>query len=323
VLVGFMAGEVFNNLLAWISHVEDTGGSWRGVGLVALVSCVYLLGLLLNPNTTRMWVYYLDTVNIGVLQDFIQEWRSPDFHPLYTQPFIWLLLATMAALGLSGRRVDGSDLALVAGFAYASLLAGRNIGPFALVTAPVLSRHAGRTIERWLGAARERGWLRPLRRVKRPPPPGLALVNWALLALVLVAAGVKAYLPLQAEFNVENEQRTLPLDAVEWIQEQRPPGPMFNSYNWGGYLIWKLWPDYLVFVDGRTDLYGDELLGQYLQVYLAQPGFQEVLDEYDINFVLTEAEGFTDNFLALDGEGWTRAYSDDVAVIYTRHSNDQ
>jgi hypothetical protein len=70
-------------------------------------------------------------------------------------------------------------------------------------------------------------------------------------------------------------------------------------------------------VDGRTDLFGDELLSQYLEVQFARPGFQEVLDEYGINFVLTEAEGFTDNFLALD-DGWTRAYSDDVAVIYAR-----
>jgi len=326
VLAGFVAGEVFNNLLAWTSPPQDKGEngdpivSWRGIGLVVLMSLLSFLCLLLNPNTTRMWVYYLDTVRIGVLQDFIQEWRSPDFHPLYTQPFIWLLLATLTALGLSGRRVDGSDLALVAGFAYASLLAGRNMGPFALVTAPVLSRHARAALQRWLPATR--GWLRPPQRTGRPPAVGLALVNWLLLALVLGAAGVKVALPLRAGFNVEHERRTLPASAVEWIREQRPPGPMFNSYNWGGYLIWHLWPDYPVFVDGRTDLYGDELLGQYLDVRFARPGFQEVLDEYGVNFVLTEADGFTDNFLALD-DSWTLAYSDDVAVIYVRGEGEQ
>jgi len=325
VLVGFVAGEALNNLLAWISPPEGETGdeprdpivSWRGIGLVVLVSLISVLCLVLNPNTTRMWVYYLDTVRIGVLQDFIQEWRSPDFHPLYTHPFIWLLLATLAAVGLSRRRIDGSDLALVAGFAYASLLAGRNMGPFALVAAPVLSRHTHTILQRWGRAARARGWLRPPRRASRPPSAGMAVVNWLLLALVIAAAGVKAYLPLRTEFNLENERRTLPVEAIEWIQEERPQGPMFNSYNWGGYLIWRLWPDYLVFVDGRTDLFGDELLSQYLEVQFARPGFQEVLDEYGVNFVLTEAQGFTDNFLALD-DSWTRAYSDDVATIYVR-----
>jgi hypothetical protein len=322
VLAGFIAGEVLNHLLALLSppargEGEDPVVPWRGVGLGLLISLLSFLCLLLNPNTTRMWVYYLDTVRIGVLQDFIQEWRSPDFHPLYTQPFIWLLLATLAAVGLSGRRVDGVDLALVAGFAYASLLAGRNIGPFALVAAPVLSRHTRPTVERWLSAARAWGWLGPPRRASRPPSTGLAILNWLLLALMLVAAGVKAYLPLRTGFNLDHERCTLPAGAVEWIQEQQPPGPMFNSYNWGGYLIWHLWPDYRVFVDGRTDLYGDELLGEYLKVRFAQPGFQEVLDDYGVNFVLTEADGFTANFLALD-DGWTLAYSDDIAVIYVR-----
>jgi len=330
VLAGFVAGEVLNNLLLFLSppprgEGKDPVIGWRGVGLVVLISLLSFLCLLFNPNTSRMWTYYFDTVSIGVLQDFIQEWRSPDFHPLYTQPFIWLLLATLTAVGLSGRRVDGGDLALVAGFTYASLLAGRNMGPFALVAAPVLSRHMRPTVERWLSAARARGWLGPPRRPSsrrrvayRNLSYKLALVNWLLLLLVLVAAGVKAYLPLRTEFNVEHERRTLPLEAVEWIREHRPAGPMFNSYNWGGYLIWQLWPGYLVFVDGRTDLYGDELLGQYLQVRFAQPGFLEVLDEYGANFVLTEAGGFTDNFLALDGDGWTLAYSDDVAAIYVR-----
>lgn len=318
VLAGFVAGEVFNNLLARLAPGEDPVVPWRGVGLVVLVSILSFLCLLLNPNTTRMWMYYLDTVRIGVLQDFIQEWRSPDFHPLYTHPFIWLLLATLAAIGLSGRRVDGTDLALVAGFAYAGLLAGRNMGPFALVAAPVLSRHAARAIERWLKVAREQGWFSPPLRVGRPSSTRLALANWLLLLLVLVAAGVKAALPWRDEFNVENERRTLPADAVEWIQREQPPGPMFNSYNWGGYLIWHLWPAYRVFVDGRTDLYGDELLSQYLKVRFAQPGFQEVLDQYGVNFVLTEAGGFTDNFLALS-KGWRLAYSDHIAVIYVRN----
>ena len=328
VLVGFVAGEMFNNLLAWAWHPADRGDGndapivpWRGVGVVCLVSLVSVFCLLLNPNTTKMWTYYLDTVGIGVLQDFIQEWSSPDFHPLYTQPFIWLLLATLAAVGLSGRRIDGGDLVLVAGFTYASLLAGRNIGPFALVTAPVLSRHVRPIIDRWLRTARARGWLRPPRRAVRPPPAGLVLVNWLLLALVLVATGAKVVLPLRASFNVENERRTFPQDAVAWIQEHRPPGPMFNSYNWGGYLIWHLWPDYEVFVDGRTDLYGDELLSQYLRVRFAQPGFQQVFDEYGVNLVLTEAGGFTGNFLALDG-GWTLVYSDDIAVIYVRENGE-
>ena len=317
VLVGFVAGEALNNLLARLSPGEDPVLPGRDIGAVVLVAMISALALVLNPNTTRMWTYYLDTVRIGVLQDFIQEWRSPDFHPLYAQSFIWLLLGTMAAMGLSRRRVDGTDLALVAGFAYAALLAGRNIGPFALVAAPALSRYAHSLLTQWGEAARARGWLGPPRPVGLFRSPGKAVLNWVLLIGVLVAAGFKAAAPLRPDFNIAHERETLPLGAIEWIQEHRPTGPMFNSYNWGGYLIWHLWPDYQVFVDGRTDLYGDELLSQYLDVRAARPGFRQVLERYGIRLIVVESDSFLARFLKLDPD-WELLYEDAVAVVYVR-----
>ncbi len=316
-LAGFVAGETLNNLLVRLSPGEDPVLPWRDVGLVVLVALISALALVLNPNTTRMWTYYLDTVRIGVLRDFIQEWRSPDFHPLYAQPFIWLLLAILAAVGLSRRRVDGTDLAWVAGFAYAGLLAGRNIGPFALVAAPALSRHVRSLLAQWEEAARAQGWLSAPRPRAPLRSPGRAVLNWVLLVGVLTAAGFKAALPLRADFNVTHERETLPLNAIEWVREHRPAGPMFNSYNWGGYLIWHLWPDYRVFVDGRTDLYGDELLRQYLDVRLARPGFRQVLERYGIRLIVVEADSCLARFLELDPD-WALAYEDEVAVVYVR-----
>jgi hypothetical protein len=258
-----------------------------------------------------MWTYYLDTVRIGVLQDFIQEWRSPDFHPLYTHPFIWLLLATLAAVGLSGRRVDGSDLALVGLFAYASLLAGRNFGPFALVAAPVLSRHVAALLARWKMDA----WLS--RRVRQRP--ALGAVNLLLLILVVTLAIVKVRIPLTLAFNEREQRKGLPVGAVEWMRQHHPAPEMFNPYNWGGYLVWTLWPDYRVFVDGRTDLYGDALLRQYLEVQLGRPGFQDVLAEYNVNLVLTYPDDGLSVQLGCSVE-WREVYRDEVAVIWVRET---
>jgi hypothetical protein len=52
-----------------------------------------------------------------------------------------------------------------------------------------------------------------------------------------------------------------PVVAVAWIQENKPPGPIFNDFDWGGYLSWAL-PEYPVLVDGRTNFYGDEFLSR-------------------------------------------------------------
>ena len=61
-----------------------------------------------------------------VLQQFIPQWSSPDLHNLIEQSALWLLLAVFAAVALSGRRMDGSDLVTVVVFAMMALLARRN-----------------------------------------------------------------------------------------------------------------------------------------------------------------------------------------------------
>jgi hypothetical protein len=279
--------------------------SWRGIGLVLGVTAISFLVLVLHPNTTRMWTYYLDTVRIEALQDFIQEWRSPDFHLLQMQPFVWMLLGTLAAIGLSGRRLDGTDLFLVGMFAYAALLAARNISPFALVTAPVLSRHVTA-----IGRRRPRLRLRNL-----SPSPIRAAINWALLLIVLALAVFQVYRVLRPAHNEALHRQTLPVAAVDWIEEHEPEGEIFNHYNWGGYLIWRLWPEYRVFVDGRTDLYGDAFLRRYLQVQTAQPGFERILADHDVNLILTPTGGVLSTQLACHG-GWQQAYRDDLATIW-------
>ena len=314
VLAGFVVGEVMNHLIEPLVPGDDPILSWRDIGWLVVAAALSALVLVFNPNTTRMWTYYLETVQIDVLQDVIQEWRSPDFHPLHTQPFIWLLLGTMAAMGLSKRRVDGTDLALVGLFAYAALLAGRNIGPFAVVAAPVLSRHVAAIVSR--------GNSRRTRPLGAAPTPLQAALNWFLLLVVVGLAAIKIYTPLRPAFNRSLHRESLPVEAAAWIEEHEPEGKMFNHYNWGGYVVWRLWPDYGVFVDGRTDLYGDAFLRRYLTVQAARPGFEDVLEEYAVDWVVMPVDSTLGRQLACHS-AWRRAYQDDVAAVWIRGDSGQ
>jgi hypothetical protein len=320
-LAGAIGGEVLNHFL---KHEGPEVLSWRRWGkLVALTVLSYAL-LILNPNTTAMYTYALRTVNIGVLRDFIQEWSSPDFHQLFVQPFIWMLVAVLAAVGWSGRRLDGGDFALVAGFAYSALLAGRNIAPFALVCAPVLARHAQPAIERlrqrvgWGGGRR----LSPTGSgadLRESPRAGNVWVNWLILVIVALLAALKIIAPLLPSIQQKAERDSLPAEAVQWIAANRPAGLMFNSYNWGGYLIWQLWPDYQVYVDGRTDLYDEAFLRDYLRVAGAQPGFGAILDRDRVGWVIIEANSALDVALSRD-PAWANRYRDEMATIFVRSS---
>ena len=145
----------------------------------------------------------------------------------------------------------------------------------------------------------------------------LGAVNWGILLIVVILAVVKVQQPLSDPFNEQLESESLPAGAVEWIEMNHPEGKMFNHYNWGGYLIHRLWPDYQVFVDGRTDLYGDEILTDYVEIQRSGPDALSLLNEYDVSFVLTQTGDSLSSLLDCRDD-WQMSYEDQIATIWVR-----
>ncbi len=309
-LLGTLAGQ---GVSVWLGQTGVGTLSWHQFRRLALVSVICLAMVALNPFGLALYLVPVRTVSIGVLQQFIQEWQSPDFHLAQFQPFIFLLLALIAATGLSRRRIDLTDLLLAGGFTYLGLVSARNVSTAALVITPLLTRHAAAFIEE-LRASRPR-----LAALVDPPPAARTYpwLNGVLLALVLLAVLLKV---IDASLPATNEKyiaTRAPVQAVDYLAQVRPPGPIFNAYNWGGYIAWRLYPDYPVFVDGRTDLYDDALLREYLTAALGQPGYEQVLDRYGLNLVLVEQGSPLAQ--RLDGNAlWQTLYSDTVSVVFQR-----
>ena len=274
VLGAVLAGEIANRLLGFDGPEMLSWKRWRKLLIITLISGAVLL---INPYTVAALQLPFKTVNIGVLQDFIEEWAAPNFHELYQQPMVWMLLLTLVIIGWSGRRLDATDAALLVIFAYISFLARRNIGLFAVICAPILSRHATALIGRY------RWGQRPLSR-------GKPIVNWIILLLILGAASLKVLLPIVPAAQAQGEAKILPVKAADWIVANRPEGKLFNSYNWGGYLLWRLWPAYPIYADGRTDVYPNAFLQEYLQIVTGQKDAPALFDERGIRTVIVEQE---------------------------------
>jgi hypothetical protein len=307
VISWFMDGSITSRMRSVIRDPRSVirEGDYR----LSIVGLLMILAVCVNPSGPVMLAYSFKTVSIGTLKDYIQEWQSPDFHLLSTQPFIWLLISTFAAVGASRRRLALTDFLLVGGFTYMGLLAGRNMALFALAAPPVLTRHAApvfAVLGRKLGF---RG------ASTAAPNRSQAVLNWALLGILVLAVIVKAGMDFPRLANEEKFTAKFPVDAVAIIKAERPPGRMFNSYNWGAYLLWEL-PEYPVFVDGRTDLYNDELLDQWFQVVRAEEGWQQVLYNWEVRLIVLEPTLPVVGYLEV--EGWRLLYSDEVAVVYTR-----
>ncbi len=301
VLGAVLAGEIANHVLGFEAPEVLSWKRWRKLLIITLISGVVLL---INPYTVAALQLPFKTVNIGVLQDFIEEWAAPNFHELYQQPMVWMLLLTLVIIGWSGRRLDASDAALLVIFAYISFLARRNIGLFALICAPVLSRHAASLIGRY-------------RWGQRRLSNGNPIINWIILLLILGAAVLKVLIPITPAMQAQADDKILPVKAADWIVAHHPAGKLFNSYNWGGYLLWRLWPQYPIYADGRTDVYPNEFLQEYLQLVTGQKDAPTLFDERGIGTVIIEQESPLVPQLEKSNL-WQEAYRDEKAVVLTR-----
>ncbi|MGD2251909.1 MAG: hypothetical protein PVF70_03225 [Anaerolineales bacterium] len=312
-LAVYILGEMVTLVGRWLLRRATLKDAWldsrQALLSLAAMGAACVLAVCINPHGATMLLYPFKTVSIGALQDYIVEWQSPDFHRLELQPFLWLLMLTAAAMIASRKPKRAGEALLVAGFSYMGFVAGRNIATFALVASPVLARHAHAAIEPLLKARLES---------KDLPKRVAQVLNLFILALLTVAALVKIYIPLQEDANRQAVEAQFPAAAVSHIRTQQLPSPLFNSYNWGGYVLWELYPDHLSYVDGRTDLFGDEVLSRYFKIWRAEAGWEEILGEDEIRLVLIEPEAPLAR--VLPAADWRQEYADEQAVVFVREA---
>lgn len=303
-LAGSIAGEIAGNIF---NPKGEFVVPWSGVRKLVIVTLISLATACINPYGLKILAVPFQTITVGALQNYILEWNSPNFHERQVWPFAFLMLAVFGAAGASKKGLDWRDFVMVSGTFFLGLLAGRNISLFAVIATPVLTYHLN-------DALNERGWVvRPVQRVT----PRMARLNAVLVGVILLGALAKVLLVLDPKTVDEAQRRFLPISAVEYLKAENPAGPMFNSYNWGGFLMFVL-PDRPVFVDGRTDMYGDAFLsGVYIQTATGSAGWQDTLKRYGINLVVMEVDSGLARSLR-DEPGWKLTYEDKLAAIFVR-----
>ena len=304
-LAAFVVGELLNTLASVGDKVIPT----RGLRKIILVALASLPLLVVNPLGTRVYLKPLQTLVMPELRQYISEWQAPDFTNPVSWGFVILAALVIAAVWSSRRRFDFTEWILLCGTGYMALTAARNLSFFAIIAVPIATSHLEFTLERT-------GWKIPRRALEST---GRIALN--LLLIGLVAAGVALYARyvIDSDSIAKSLSAHLPVAAVRHLQSEKYAGPMFNSYNWGGYLIYHL-PEHPVFIDGRTDLYG-KFLHEYHQIAAAAPGWDAKLDSWQTGFVLIETDSGLANALVADPD-WRIDYQDTLASIFVREPQD-
>jgi hypothetical protein len=113
------------------------------------------------------------------------------------------------------------------------------------------------------------------------------------------------------------DRHFFPVEAVSWLETHPQDGHMFNEFDWGGYLLLRLWPDQQIFMDGHTHIYGEALTREYEQVLTLSTGWEEILQKYDVDWIIIRSNAPLINALS-SLDNWEAIYEDATAVILVR-----
>lgn len=300
----FLAGEYINR--AWkarslgpkSSIVETLGRMLKSYLPVTLASVV---GATINPEGPQMLIYPLTYVggrNFNL--NYVTEWSSPNFH----EPYLVVFGASLIFMILlsTRRRMDWAVTLPLLAVTWMSLEWVRSIPFFAVAFAPYLAT-------RLPGTSTERSLARPA--VKAPA------LNWYVLVLAVSVMASTLFLTDRAQLGREPRLDGFPVEGVGYIQQSGLEGKMFNTYHWGGYILWRFYGERRVFIDGRTDMYGAAIFKDYRDVANVEPGWREVLDKYDVRVMLI-GKGSALQTLLLATGGWKEVFSGKVETVLVR-----
>jgi hypothetical protein len=308
-----LVGEGVDRLLK--RRLEGTPPlSWRALGELGVALVVSAAALVVNPNGVALYGYPFYTMSITALSRYVMEWFPASLDTLFGQLLAgFVVVAVIPALIFGRRRLRTADALMLVGLtvmAYQAIRFLLIVGPIgaaiaAVVLSPVISATGfGQRMSRILA------------RLSRPRTGRLGLLNAALIGLlVLVGVGV-ALARVNPAAQAAEIARGLPVGAVAWMNDHDPGERIFNRYEWGGY-IGQHRPDQPIFMDGRADVYGDELLKMYVSVIGLDGDPQVVLDRYGIDHAVLPPDWALARWFD-ESPAWERVYADSTAVIWER-----
>ncbi len=285
-------------------------GTRSGTLVWVMLACVG--ASLVNPNGWRLHEQVIGFLRTPELAALTNEFRSPNFHSGGTRGFLLELLALGGLLLVARPRLRATEVLLLGVWGYFALHSVRNVPVFAIVATPILAAHWNA----FLQSAGPSRWMELYRRVSSR----ITSMNRSADGRALAAVAVVALLAASERGLVRTEvlASRFPVAAVEWLRtnEVAVSGEMFNDYGWGGYLM-LAWPQRRVFIDGRNDFYGKELVEEFNTVDDVKPGWEAVLEKYRVGWTILPPKHGLNALLALHKD-WRRVYADEVAVVYAR-----
>jgi len=305
-----------DQIASWLRHLS---------GMTALT----ILASFVNPYGYHLHVHVYRYLSDRFLMSQISEFHSPDFHSAAQQCFAILLIVTGIGLASVQKRPGPSRLLVLLFAAYSGLYATRNLPTSSLLIVLVLAPVLTAALTQAANDADVAFWLRGLCSrltsfASRMHELETNLRGHIVVVLTL-AVGIwtclhNGQLGSSQVINARFDEKRFPVAAADYISSHNIRQPIFSLDYWGGYLIYRLYPETKVVLDDRHDFYGDQFIKDYLKIVLVQPSFAQELDQMNVEWVLVPRWSSLANVLRLM-PNWTAVHEDETAALFHHQHN--
>jgi hypothetical protein len=285
--------------------------------ILCAVAC--LAGSLVNPYTWHLHQHVVEYLADPYQSQHIMEFLSVSFHHPLAIFFEGMLLLSVLAASSAASKGSFTEPLLLLMWGHAALLSTRNIPIFMIIAAP----QAAAVVELWLQRLPElhvADWLRragvKFNQVAGSMTETDRIGRWHPISMA-GALGVIAllYAPHPPEkFRPEFDPKSFPVAAVQKLHLD-PSQRIFTFDQWGDYLIYRLYPQTKVFMDGRSDYYGSAFNQKYLDVITVNYGWESTLTRFGVDTVLMPPGSPLAGALK-ESARWRVVYDDGIAVVF-------
>jgi hypothetical protein len=163
----------------------------------------------------------------------------------------------------------------------------------------------------------------PVPELRRRPLGPVVIASLAVFALIAFGGTTLVFSFSQLEYGIGMTEHKFSFPAAEFLRKNPVPGKMFNFFDIGGFLDWKLYPQALTFIDGRT--YNQEVFTEHQVVTGALQGWEKVLEKYGINYIVLKSMDSSGMILPIvpvlaNDPNWALVFSDGLFIVFVRNT---
>jgi hypothetical protein len=300
----FIFGLAFTAIFALEAFLDAKGRRLEVAAKWGAFLIAATLMALITPNGVAGLIYPFHVMSLKSIQS-ITEWRPADFSK--PSPLETAILFTLFICLYQGVRMGAVRVGLLLLLLYMTLQHMRQEVILVVIAPLLLAEPLGRA----LAQNRPGPTIASQRAIEWPPVRRLAAPA-VVTALMFATIGVwRLATPESREDLV-----SVPVTALAHVPAALKATPVFNDYSFGGWLIFQ---GVRVFMDGRSDMYGDDLFKLYQRIADGDPiAVNSAFRRYGV--VWTIMPPASSLVAELDGTpGWRRLYTDKWAVVQVRN----